>query len=86
MANKKKSQKTKQSKAMTVLPPAQPWISMRNAIFIISFTSIGMAVLTGMQVVPAKGWGEGILWSLLFGGLIWAIFLGLFFVNRSLRR
>jgi len=43
-------------------------------------------VLTGMQVVPAKGWGEGILWSLLFGGLIWAIFFGLFFVNRFLRR
>ena len=86
MAEKKKSQKSKQSKAMPVLPPAQPWISMRNAIFIISFTSIGMAVLTGTQVVPVKGWVEGILWSLLFGGLIWAIFFGLFFVNRFLRR
>jgi len=86
VANKKKSQKTKQSKAMPVLPPAQPWISMRNAIIVISFTSVGMAVLTGIQVVPAKGWGEGLLWSLLFGGMIWAIFFGLFFVNKILRR
>jgi hypothetical protein len=86
LANKKKSQKTKASKTMSVLPPAQPWIPMRNAVIIISLTSIGMAVLTGLQVVPAKGWGEGILWSLLFGGMIWAIFFGLFFVNKFLRR
>jgi hypothetical protein len=45
-----------------------------------------MAVLTAIQVVPVKGWLEGILWGLLFGVLIWAIFLGLIFTNRFLRR
>ncbi len=63
-----------------------PWISMRIGIIVISISSIVMAVLTGIQTVPALGWVEGLLWSLLFGVLIWAIFWGLIFINRWLRR
>jgi len=64
----------------------EPWISMRTGLIIITITSIGMAVLTGIQAVPALGWGEGLLWSALFGALIWIIFFAMNFVNRFLRR
>ncbi len=64
----------------------EPWLPMRSGMIIITITSIGMAVLTALQAIPAKGWGEGLLWSLFFGALIWAIFFGMMFVNRFLRR
>jgi len=85
VANKKKLQAGKQSKSIPSLP-TKPWISMRNGILIITFTSIGMAVLTAIQVIPVKGWVEGFLWGLLFGGLIWIIFFGMIFINRFLKR
>ena len=85
MANNKKLQTDKQSKSNTSLP-VEPWISMRSGTIIIIFTSIGMAVLTAIQVIPVKGWLEGILWGLLFGGLIWVIFFGMIFINRFLKR
>ena len=65
---------------------AQPWISMRRALIVITLTSIGMAVLTAWEVIPVKGWIEGILWGLLFGVLIWIIFFGMIFFNRFIRR
>jgi hypothetical protein len=86
MANKKKLPAGQKSKGLPALPPPEPWISMRNGSVIIIFTSIGMAVLTAIQVAPIQGWLEGILWGLLFGAMIWAIFLGFMFVNRFLKR
>lgn len=65
---------------------SQPWISMRSGMKIIAFTSIAMAVLTAWQVIPSKGWIEGILWGLLFGVLIWAIFFGNILLNRFLHK
>jgi uncharacterized membrane protein len=85
VTNKKELQAGKQTKSTTSLPN-EPWISMRNGTVIITITSIGMAVLTAIQVIPVKGWIEGVLWGLLFGGLIWIIFFGLIFVNRFLKR
>ena len=84
MAQTKKTQ-TKKSKE-TPSFKSEPWITMRNGIIIISVTSLGMTVLTALQAVPARGWVEGLLWSLLFGALIWAIFFGLIMVNRFLKR
>ena len=80
----KKQRKKKEEK--TKLPIAQPWISMNSGVKIIAFTSIAMAVLTASQVIPSKGWLEGILWGLLFGVLIWAIFFGNILLNRFFRR
>jgi uncharacterized membrane protein len=80
----KTAKKTKEEKTET--PKAQPWISMRSGIKIIAFTSIVMAVLTAWQVIPSKGWLEGILWGLLFGVLIWAIFFGNILINRLLHK
>jgi len=64
----------------------QPWISMRSGLKIMIVTSLAMAVLTAWQVIPSKGWLEGILWGLLFGALVWAIFFGNILINRFLRR
>jgi hypothetical protein len=64
----------------------QPWIPMRVGVIIIAIASVGMAVLTASQVIPSRGWIEGILWGLLFGGFIWAIFFGNILVNKFLRR
>jgi hypothetical protein len=64
----------------------QPWISMRNGLKIMTITSLAMAGLTAWQVVPSKGWLEGILWGLLFGALVWAIFFGNILITRFLRR
>ena len=81
------SKNTEKKKEETSKDPlTQPWISMRSGIKIIVFTSIAMAVLTAWQVIPSKGWLEGILWGLLFGALIWVIFFGNILLNRFLRR
>jgi hypothetical protein len=64
----------------------QPWISMRTGLIINAIASVGMAVLTAWQVIPSRGWVEGILWGLLFGALIWAIFFGNILINRLLRK
>jgi hypothetical protein len=80
------TQKPKTKKPNEKRPLNEPWLPMRNGIIIIAITSIGMTVLTALQVVPAKGWGEGLLWSIFFGAMIWAIFFGLILANRFLRR
>lgn len=81
---KKKKQKTKEQTIQKDLN--QPWISMRSGLKIIAVTSIGMAVLMAWQVIPSKRWLEGILWGLLFGALIWAVFFGNILITRFLRR
>jgi hypothetical protein len=78
--------KSRKPKEKVSLPPAQPWISMRTGLKIVAGASIVMAVLTAWQVIPSKGWIEGILWGLLFGALIWGIFFGNLLINRFLRK
>jgi len=59
---------------------------MRSGMIVIAITSVAMAALTAWQVIPSRGWLEGILWGLLFGALIWAIFFGNILINRLLRK
>ena len=59
---------------------------MRQGMIIMAITSVALAVLTAWQVIPSKGWVEGILWGLLFGALIWAIFFGNILINRLLKK
>ncbi|HMB24443.1 MAG TPA: hypothetical protein VKP08_16485, partial [Anaerolineales bacterium] len=75
----KKSKKKKAPKEEKQSP--QPWISMRSGLIVIAITSVAMAALTAWQVNPLRGWLEGILWGLLFGALIWAIFFGNLLIN-----
>ena len=85
MAKKKKNKQTLEEQDVKK-SLNQPWISMRTGLKIMAITSVAMAVLTAWQVIPSKGWLEGILWGLLFGALIWAIFFGNILINRFLRR
>lgn len=78
-SKKRQAEKTKQSST-------QSWISMGSGIKIIAVTSVAMAVLTAWQVVPSKGWLEGILWGVVFGGLIWVIFFGNILLNKFLHK
>jgi hypothetical protein len=80
----KKSKKPKDQKEGN--SSAQPWISMRSGTIIMAITSAILAVLIAWQVIPSRGWLEGILWGLLFGALIWAIFFGNILINRLLRK
>ncbi len=81
---KTKTSKTEPEKKTS--PTAQPWISMRSGIRVIAIASLGMAILTAWEVVPQKGWLEGLLWGLLFGALIWVIFFGMYWFNRLVIR
>ncbi len=80
----KKSKKPKDQKEEK--PASRPWISMRSGLIVIAITSVALAVLMAWQVIPSRGWVEGILWGLLFGALIWAIFFGNILINKLLRR
>ena len=86
----KKNRKPKNSKRPARKKEEQglnrPWISMRKGVIVIAITSVAMAVLTAWQVIPSRGWLEGILWGLLFGAFIWAIFFGNILINRFLRK
>ncbi|HEY6071996.1 MAG TPA: hypothetical protein VIV15_01050 [Anaerolineales bacterium] len=83
-----RSNKKKKKKEMKEVREAmsQPWISMRTGIRVVAVASILMAILTAWQVIPVKGWVEGILWGLLFGALIWVIFFGNIWLNKLFRR
>ncbi len=59
---------------------------MRVGVIVISITSVVMAVLTAYQAIPLKGVVDGILYGLLFGGMIWIVFFGFILFNRFLRR
>jgi hypothetical protein len=85
VAKKKKSKQNAEDQEIRKAL-SQPWISMRSGVRIIALTSVVMAVLTAWQVIPSKGWLEGILWGLLFGAFIWVIFFGNIWLNRLLRR
>ena len=84
--SKKKKNKQKPKEQDIEKSLNQPWLSMRSGLKIIAVTSIAMAVLTAWQAIPSKGWLEGILWGLLFGALIWAVFFGNILITRFLRR
>ena len=86
LVTKKKKKKQKPEEQTIEKQLSQPWISMRSGLKIMTITSIIMAVLTAWQVVPSRGWLEGILWGLLFGALVWAVFFGNILITRFLRR
>ena len=59
---------------------------MRGGLITMSLTSVALAVFMAWQVIPSRGWLEGILWGLLFGALLWAIFFGNILINRLLKK
>jgi hypothetical protein len=84
--SKKSSGKEKEQSTKLSSQPTGAWIQMKTGLILISILSIGMAVLTAWQSIPVKGWFEGILWGVIFGGSIWIIFLGFLFYGRLFRK
>jgi hypothetical protein len=82
----KKTQSKKKETVKVEEPRVQPWISMRRGLTIMAITSLLLAALIAWQVSSSQGWLEGILWGLLFGAMIWAIFFGNLFITRFLRK
>lgn len=82
---KKRNEKQQEQDSGSKKALTDPWISMRKGLIIMTITSIGMAVLTAIQVIPQRGWLEGILWALLFGVLVWVVFWGFYFFRRIFR-
>jgi hypothetical protein len=73
--NEKKKNVKKAKDVVNAQPPARtPWISMKTGLRAITAVSILMAGLVAYQVIPIKGWVQGILYGLLFGAMIWAVF------------
>jgi hypothetical protein len=77
----KNAKKPKEEKGLN-----QPPISKRTALIILAIISAGIAVLTAWQLIPSKGWVEGILWGLLYGALVWAMFFGNILIKGYLRK
>jgi putative membrane protein (TIGR04086 family) len=79
--NTKKPKAPKEEKGLS-----QPSISRRTALIIIAIISAAIAGLAAWQMIPSKGWVEGILWGLLYGALVWAMFFGNILMKRYLRK
>ncbi|MFO7623904.1 MAG: hypothetical protein R6V73_06095 [Anaerolineales bacterium] len=61
------------------------WISMRTGIRLITVISVGLGLFTSFNL-RAMGWGESLLWGLVFGGSIWLVFFLILWVNRLLKQ
>jgi hypothetical protein len=84
--NKNQTKKTPKEKKEEELLFNKPWVSMRTGMIVMAIVSVALAVLIASQVIPSTGWLEGILWGLLFGGMIWAIFFGNLWITKKLRK
>ncbi len=62
------------------------WISMRTALLVMAFVSIGLGAWTAYQVSSTRGLLESILWGAVFAGGIWLVFFAFMLFNRYLRR
>jgi hypothetical protein len=84
--NKNKTKKTPKEKTEEESLFNKPWVSMRTGMIIMAIVSLVLVVLIASQVIPSTGWLEGIGWGLLFGVMIWAIFLGNLWITKKLRK
>lgn len=86
MAKKMKKMPKKEKKAKRAQEARrEAWIPMRTGLIVVTLMSVAMAALTAYTVIPAFGWGEGLLWSLGSGGAVWLVFVGFFLFNRFVR-
>lgn len=72
---KEKKSKSPENNQSDLTSTRTPWISMKTGLRTITVVSILMAGFVAYQVIPGKGWVQGILYGLLFGAMIWIVFL-----------
>ncbi len=88
MAKKTQPRKSgTQKKKQTNKNPTQQegWISQRTGMLVIGAVSLALAVWTTVQIAPALGLGEGLLWGFGFGAAIWVVFFGFQWFSKWLR-
>ena len=83
MANKPKKRATPTA---TPVQGTGPWMPMRTGIIIIAITSVAMAVLTTVQYWSYNPPQNAIMGGLVWGALIWAVFIGMLLFNRFIGR
>ncbi len=81
-----KSKKTRKKEARRQQSATGAWLPTRGGFITVGVVSMALAIWTAYQANRALPLWESILWGLIFGGSIWAIFLIVFLVNRYLRR
>jgi hypothetical protein len=81
-----KSKKTRKKEARKQESLTGAWLPTRGGFITVGVVSLALAVWTAIQAARALPLLESILWGLVFGGSIWAIFLIVYLVNRYLRR
>ena len=64
----------------------QSWLSMRTGLIIMTIVSLGFAGFVAWNYYESSGIFKAILIGLMFGGILWAIFVGNLYFNRFLRR
>lgn len=64
----------------------QSWLSMRTGLIIMTILSLGFAGFVAWNYYESAGIFKAILIGLMFGGILWAIFVGNLYFNRFLRR
>ena len=84
--SKKSPEKVKEKDPKLATQPAGAWIPMKSGLIVMTIASVALAVLTAWQAVPVKGWLDGILLGLFFGGSLWVIFLVFLLYGRLFRK
>jgi uncharacterized membrane-anchored protein len=62
------------------------WLSMRTGMIVITIVSLAIGAWTAWNALPAEGLGMSIFWGVVFGGSIWLVFFGAYFLNRWVRK
>lgn len=62
------------------------WLSMRTGMIVITIVSIAIGAWTAWNALPAEGLAMSIFWGAVFGGSIWLVFFGAYFLNRWVRK
>ncbi|MFN2224531.1 MAG: hypothetical protein PVH65_11655 [Chloroflexota bacterium] len=83
-SDRKKRQQEKEKKPVPVTN--QPWLSQRTGRIIMIVVSIALVIFMTVQLRPALGLGEALLWGIGFGVAIWGVFLLSYVFNRWMRR
>ena len=87
MAKKTDPKKQQQKKEKKPVPVTnEPWLSQRTGRIIMTVGSLALVVFMTVQLRPALGLGEALLWGIGFGVAIWGVFLLSYAFNRWMRR
>ena len=65
-----------------------PWISLRSGLIVMTIASIGLVIWTTYQALqnPGVTFWDAFSGSLILGGFLWVIFIGLLLANRYIFR